>query len=162
MTENKNNTELLQEIKDTLLKINSRQESNEFTKESDSLIEKVELRTKESLYSIQNSFDRIHDKLFNLNSVMIAAYFVLGTFPNESPVIRLWTSVFPIANLFYLIFIEYRQMEIHRFASNEMNWNDKDRERFGKMITTQSLLSLLSIIITIAIFTYLTIAVFTH
>lgn len=162
MSDKERNIELLQEIKDILSKINLEQESSELTQESDLLIEKAESRVEKSLHSIQNSFDRIHDKLFNLNSVMIAAYFVLGTFPNDSPVIKLWTSVFPIANLFYLIFIEYRQMEIHRFTSNEMNWVEKDRIHYGKMISTQSLLSLSSIIITIVLFTYLAIAVFTH
>ena len=162
MSENKKNTEILAEIKDILSKISLEQETLELTEEAEGLIKKAKNRSDNSLNNIQNSFDRIHDKLFNFNSVMIAAFFVLGTFPNDSPVIKLWTSIFPTINLIYLIFIEYRQMEIHRFASNEMKWNENDRDQYGRKITTQSLLSFLSIIITVGIFAYLTLKVLTH
>lgn len=160
MVEEEKNTRLLVEIKEILSEINSRQESLEITSESKELLKKIDNRVENSLNQIQFSFDKIHDRLFNFNSVMIATFLVLGTFPTEAPFIKLWTSAFPIANLLFLIFIEWRQMEIHRFASKEFDWTETDRVKYGKLISTQSLISLLSIITTIAILIYISIKVF--
>jgi len=156
--ENSGNT--LVEIKEILSKINSRLEFTETDNETNEILRRIDNRVENSLSQIQLSFDKIHDRLFNFNSVLIAIFLVLGTFPNNEPIIELWTSVFPIANLLFLIFIEWRQMEIHRFASNEVNWTEKDRIKYGKLISSQSLISLLSIITTIAIFIYIGVKVF--
>ena len=160
MSDTKKETQLLIEIKEILKEINSRQQVKEIMAETDKLIKKSESRVEYALNQIQNSFDRIHDKLFNFNNIMIAAYFVLGTFPSESPIISLWTSILPILNLIFLIFIEIRQMEIHRFASRQMEWDDVEREKYGKKNLTQTQLSLLSIVVTIGIFFFLATSVF--
>jgi hypothetical protein len=142
MSEGKSNLELLEEINHSLQEIIRRQDLKESFSESDKLFDKINRRVENSTDQIQESFDRIHDKVFNFNNIMIAAYLVLGTFPSNSPILPLWTVLFPIIILGYLIFIDMRQMEIHRFASNEMNWTSEQRDEFGKKIHKQTWLSI--------------------
>lgn len=85
---------------------------------------------------------------------------VLGTFPSDSPKLKLWTVIFPIVNLIFLIFIEIRQMEIHRFAANEMEWTSKERNEYGKRISKQTWLSLYSFGLSLACLIYIIISLF--
>jgi hypothetical protein len=126
----------------------------------DEMVDNVKKLQSESIKQIQVSFNRIHDKLFSFNSVFLAAYLVLSTYPKESPVIPLWTAVFPAVNLLILIFLEYRQRGIHRFASKITFWVVGEDEKYGRMIQNQSLLSLLSIVTTIAVFVFIVIKVY--
>jgi len=150
---------ILEEINKTLKEINARQETNELFSESNELLKKVDERVEHSTNQIQNSFDRIHDKVFNFNNILIATFMVLGTFPNESPIIQLWTVVFPISNLIFLIYLEIRQMEIHRFVANEKDWTDIERSQYGKKINTQTLLSLLSFGLSLGCLIYIVIEI---
>lgn len=140
----KDNNEILKQINETLQKINNRQDTEELFSES-----------KNALNQIQNTFDRIHDKVFNFNNILIGVYLVLGSFPSESPKLNIWTVVFPIINLVYLVYIDIRQMEIHRFASREQEWTSIEREEYGKRISKQTLLSLLALVLSIACLIYL-------
>jgi len=151
-----------EEIRDILLRIDNRLDIKEVFSESDSLIKKAENRADYELNQIQSCLNRIHDKLFTLNTALIAAFFALGTFPNESPILKLWTSAFPVINLFFLLFVEYKQMEIHRFASGELQWTETERNLYRERIKTQTRLSLLSILFTIAIFVYLVVILFSR
>ena len=144
----KDNNEILKQISETLQKINSRQEIEELFEKSDSRVEKA-------LNQIQSAFDRIHDKIFDFNNILIGVYLVLGTFPSDSPKLNIWTIVFPIVNLVYLVYIDIRQMEIHRFASREQEWTSVQREEYGKRISKQTLLSLLALVISMACLIYL-------
>ena len=110
--------------------------------------------------NILHYFDRIHDKVFNFNNIMIAAYLVLGTFPSNSPILPLWTVTFPIINLIYLIILDIKQMEIHRFASREMDWTPEQRDEFGKRISKQTWLSLLAMGLSIICLGYIIYNVF--
>ena len=150
---------ILEEINKTLKEINARQETSELFSESDELLKKVDTRVDHSTNQIQASFDRIHDKVFNFNNILIATYMVLGTFPNESPILKLWTVIFPVFNLIFLILLEIRQMGIHRFAANEKAWTDKERNQYGKKINSQTLLSLLSFGLTLGCLIYLIIEI---
>jgi len=150
---------ILEEINKTLKEINARQETSELFLESDELLKKVDTRVDHSTNQIQASFDRIHDKVFNFNNILIATYMVLGTFPNESPILKLWTVIFPVFNLIFLILLEIRQMGIHRFAANEKAWTDKERNQYGKKINSQTLLSLLSFGLTLGCLIYLIIEI---
>jgi hypothetical protein len=145
----------LEEINKTLQTIERRFDVKEMFSESNQLIVNAEERVKNATNLIQSSFDRIHEKVFNFNNIMIAAYIALGTFPVDSPIIKLWTIIFPIMNLIFLIFIEIRQMEIHRFASNEMEWTSKERNEYGNRINKQTLLSLGSMIISLICLIYI-------
>lgn len=148
MTRNQNEIELLNEIKTSLSEIRSKQESKELTSDANKLLSRSEKRADDSLTNIQTSFNRIHDKLFSLNNILIAAFLGLGKFPSDNPMIPLWLSILPIANLCFLIYLEITQMEIHRFASNEEAWQDDDRELHGRKIGAQNMRSLLAMLTT--------------
>ena len=151
----KENNEILNEINQTLQKINHRQETSELLAESNKLFDKSDRRVENSLNQIQNTFDKIHDKVFNFNNILIGAYLVLGTFPSESPKLKLWTTIFPIINLVYLVYIDIQQMEIHRFASREQEWTAPEREEYGKKISKQTRLSLLALLLSLGCLIYL-------
>jgi hypothetical protein len=143
-----NDNLILKEINQTLKEINSRQELSE-------LFEKSDHRVESSLNQIQNSFDRIHDRAFNFNNILLGAYLVLGTFPEKSPKLELWTIIFPIGVLIYLIIIEFLQMEIHRFASREQEWEPLERKEYVRRIKKQTLHSLFALVASILCLAYL-------
>lgn len=151
----KETNETLKQISETLDKINARQRTEELFSESNKLFEKSDRRVENALNQIQNAFDRIHDKVFNFNNILIGVYLVLGTFPNNSPILNIWTVIFPIVNLVYLVYIDIRQMEIHRFASREQEWTSKDHEEYGSRIKKQTLLSLFALGFSLACLVYL-------
>lgn len=149
------NIELLEEINKSLKEINLRLEINDNFLESEQTKNKIERKIEHSTQQIQATFDRIHDRVFNFNNILIGAYLVLGTFPSESPMIKLWTVVFPVVNLIFMILLEIRQMKIHRFISYEENWNPINLSKHQKMIDTQTQLSLLSFAMTFGSLIYL-------
>jgi hypothetical protein len=153
-------TKLLREINETLQKINTREETAELFEDSNKLLEKSDARVEHQLNQIQSAFDRIHDKVFNFNNILIGAYLVLSTFPNDMPKMTLWTVVFPIANLVFLIWIDYRQMEIHREASREQDWTNTERDNYGKMIVKQTQLSMFALLLSLGCLIYLIVKVF--
>jgi hypothetical protein len=152
---NNDSLKILEEINKSLKKINARQETSELFAETNKLLEKSDNRVENSLNQIQNTFDRIHDKVFNFNNILIGAYLVLATFPESSPKLKLWTIVFPILNLVFLIFIDVRQMEIHRFASKEESWTEVERNQFGQKIKNQTMLSLIALVLSLFCLGYL-------
>jgi len=151
----KKEIDILEEINQSMKKISAHFETEKLFSESDKLISKAESRVENSLNQIQNTFDRIHDKVFNFNNILIGVYLVLATFPDKSPILRLWVAIFPILNLIYLVFIDIRQMEIHRFASRELEWSADEREEYGKKIRKQTNLSLIALITSIGCLIYL-------
>ncbi|WP_339662965.1 hypothetical protein [Croceibacter atlanticus] len=158
MTDLKENNKILQRILEILAKNEARISTKEMTAETDKLIEKAENEGDASALKIQSTFDRIHDKLFTVNGILVASYFGLGKFPVNEPIINLWLVILPISVLCYLIFLEQQQMEIYRHASQRMKWDlDKDVEKYGKMIGRQNLKSLLAIFLTFGLFVYLAI-----
>lgn len=151
--------ELLREIRDSLRSIDVREESNELVAESTSLINKAQKRADDALNKIGSSFDRIHDKLFSFNNILIAAFLGLSKYPAVNPIFDIWTAFLPLANLVFLMILEKTQMKIYRHASLEMEWVETDRQRYGNMINKQNLISLLAIIITVSIFLFLFVSV---
>lgn len=133
--------EILEEINKSLQEINARQKCNE---KSGQNLDSINREVEHSTNQIQVSFDRIHDKVFNFNNILIAVFMVLGTFPSKSPILNLWTVIFPISNLIFMVYLEIRQMEIHRLAANLQNWKENDKEKHCEKIKTQTQLSLLS------------------
>ena len=146
------NLEILEEINTTLKEINIHNETNKLSKE-------IDKRVEYSTNQIQNSFDRIHDKVFNFNNILIATFMVLSTYPSKSPILDLWAVVFPIFNLIFLLYLEIRQMEIHRFAAKERDWTDIERNEYGKKLNSQTLLSLLSFCLSLGCLIYLIIKI---
>ncbi|MDY7396677.1 hypothetical protein UMM65_15615 [Aureibaculum sp. 2210JD6-5] len=154
---------ILEKILELLAKNEARISTNEFSSEGDKLIEKAEREGEEASKKIQSTFDRIHDKLFTVNGILVASFFGLGKFPTDNPIVSLWLVLLPIFVLCYLIYLEQQQMEIYRHASQRMNWSfDKDVAKYGKMISRQNLKSLFAIIVTFGLFIYLAIKVITY
>jgi hypothetical protein len=110
-------------------------------------IERNFTRTEEEgLKNILKHFDRIHDKLFVFNNILIAGFFALSKIENPIPV---KTIFIPILNLCFLIFIEYEMMEKSRFESSIKTQPFDKYDSHGKRITRTNLYSLLSIITTL-------------
>ncbi len=151
----RDDTKLLEEIRDLLDSINTREESKELLSDSNEIIQRAQKRSNDALDKIGSSFDRIHDKLFTFNNILIAAFLGLSKYPSEDPIFDLWSVFLPILNLFFLIGLEKMQMEIYRHGSLEMKWGEEDRRKYGKMIRHQNLRSLLAILTTLGIFFYL-------
>lgn len=147
--------ELLRAINKSLAAINARQESQELFAESNKLLERSDARVQNATNQIQNTFDRIHDKVFNFNNGLIAAYLLLGSYPNEHPTLPIWTTVFPVFTLLLMIYVDIRQMGIHRFASNEQEWTHVERQRYGEKIEAQTNLSLFTILLSLGCLVYL-------
>ena len=99
----------------------------------------------EGLKNILKHFDRIHDKLFVFNNILIAGFFALSKIENPIPV---KTIFIPILNLCFLIFIEYEMMEKSRFESSIKTQPFDKYDSHGKRITRTNFYSLLSIITT--------------
>ncbi len=158
--EDSKTTKLLEQIRDLLQKNEARVSVDELTSESERLIKKAEKEGDEAATKIQSSFDRIHDKLFSVNSILIAAFVGFGKFPADAPIFNIWVALLPLLNIFYLIFLEQRQMEVYRHASQRMNWNlSTDVEKYGKMINKQNLRSLLAILTTLGLSIYLAVKI---
>lgn len=68
----------------------------------------------EGLKNTLKYFDRIHDKVFRFNNILIGGYFFLAEFNNSTSYYML---LIPIANLIQIIYIDYRMMENSRFQS---------------------------------------------
>ncbi|WP_299112849.1 hypothetical protein [uncultured Winogradskyella sp.] len=163
MESQKETNRLLQKMVELLAKNEARIETNELTSTADGLIKKAEKEGDEAAKKIQSSFDRIHDKLFTINSILIASYVGLSKFPTEKPIFSLWMALLPILNIFYLVLLEKYQMEIYRHASQRMNWNlSTDVDKYGKKINRQNLRSLLAIITTLALSIFLAVKIITY
>ncbi len=62
----------------------------------------------------QKYFDRMHDKVFSMNNILIAAYFALIAIRTDIPS---WIFIIPIANSVMLLNIDYRMLKRARFQS---------------------------------------------
>ena len=98
----------------------------------------------EGLKNTLKHFDRIHDKLFTFNNILIAAYFALTKLSSLS----VMTILIPLSNLAFLIFIEYRMMEKSRFESNIKSQPLAAIQRYGRGIAVTNLYSLAMIFTT--------------
>lgn len=116
--------------------------TDEELKKLDEQYAKIE---EEGLKNTLKHFDRIHDKLFTFNNILIAGYFALFKVYNTISVVSI---LIPIFNLGLLIFIEYRMMERSRFESRINQKTLVDVKEHGKLTRNTNLFSFLSIITT--------------
>jgi hypothetical protein len=81
--------------------------------------------------NILHYFDRIHDKLFMFNNILIAGYFALSQFEIN---VSIKTIIIPIINLAFLVFLEYKMMELSRSEANVKNIpiNNLSEQLFSK------------------------------
>ena len=137
---------------------------NDFEREHGLMTEKELLEIDQRLKRIEEEglknslkhFDRIHDKLFTFNNILIAGYFALSKLENK---ISISTILIPIANLIILLFIEYSMMGKSRFESEITKRPVTQISTWGKSIERTNLYSLISIIstsiVTIIVLKYL-------
>lgn len=117
--------------------------------EVDEITKKFEEQEKQGQRDILRYYDRIHDKLFSFNNMLIAGYFVIIAMPhsNMSP----WWMILPIINMLHLVFVDYEMMGKSRFESDIMNKSKKEIYGYGKKISKTNFRSLLTIFLTLII-----------
>lgn len=122
--------------------------------EEDKIAENFARTEREGVQNILKYFDRIHDKLFMFNNILIAGYFALSQFFES---FSIYGIIIPIINLGLLIIIEYRMMEKSRFESEITKKTGEEIEKNGLSInktTRYSLYSILSTTVVVVIFIY--------
>lgn len=123
-------------------------ELEEIDKRVEEAIANMRKTEEEGLQNTLKHFDRIHDKLFDFNNLLIAGYFALATLKQNVPIRSI---LVPIINMCFLIFIEYRMMEKSRFQSQIGSKTQSDIEKWGKGISQTNLYSLGIIATTIVV-----------
>ncbi len=108
----------------------------------------------EGVQSILKYFDRIHDKLFTFNNILIGGYFALSQIYDS---FSIYSILIPIVNLGILLFIEYRMMEKSRFEADVRKKTKEEIKNHGITINKTNLYSLLAIFstaIVVGVFIY--------
>ncbi len=105
----------------------------------------------EGVKNILRYFDRIHDKLFTFNNILIAGYFALSKLVDTISTLNI---IIPIINLGFLIFIEYRMMNKSRFEADVRNKTKQQIENHGLSINKTNLYSLSTIVSTFFVTLY--------
>lgn len=118
-------------------------------KEVDEITNNFKEWEKQGQRDILRYYDRIHDKLFSFNNMLIAGYFVIIAIPNST--MNPWWMILPIINMLLLVFVDYEMMEKSRFESDIMNKSKKEIYQYGKKISKTTLRSLFTIFSTLAI-----------
>lgn len=122
------------------------EEIEESLKEADEMINNFKEQEKQGLRDILRYYDRIHDKLFSFNNMLIAGYFVIIAMPNSQT--NPWWILLPIFNMLNLVFVDYEMMEKSRFESAIMSKSQKEIQNHGKRISKTTWRSLFTIIST--------------
>ncbi|PCH70782.1 MAG: hypothetical protein COC06_03770 [Bacteroidales bacterium] len=99
----------------------------------------------DGLQNILKHFDRIHDKLFTFNNILIAGYFALSQFFVSFSV---YGIIIPLLNLSLLIFIEYRMMKKSRFDAEATKKTPEEIDKNSQAISRTNRYSLYTIIST--------------
>jgi hypothetical protein len=123
----------------------------ESDKENEEIYQRMRKTEEEGLKNILKYFDRIHDKLFTFNNILIAGFFALSKIDNS---ISVKTIFIPIANLMVIIYVEYRMMEKSRYESEIMQKQMEEFEKHGKNINKTNIYSLLTIVTTFIVTTF--------
>jgi hypothetical protein len=98
----------------------------------------------DGLTDLVRYFDRINDKLFQLNTLILGAYFALIAIKDLS----LWLLLIPLITIFLLLFVDYKMMEKSRLQSKFKSFTAEDTDRYEKLVDQPTLYSLLSIVVT--------------
>jgi len=110
--------------------------------ELDNIDKNLRKTEEEGVKNILKYFDRINDKLFTFNNILVAGYFALTKLVDS---ISSFTIIVPVTNLGFLIYIEYRMMEKSRFEADVRNKNKAQIDRHGLSINKTNLYSLTAI-----------------
>lgn len=118
-------------------------------KDIDEMTNKFEEQEKLGQRDILRYYDRIHDKLFSFNNMLIAGYFVVIAMPNST--MSSWWMILPIINMLHLVFVDYKMMEKSRFESDIMSKTPKEIQAYGNEINKTTRHSLFTIILTVLV-----------
>lgn len=121
-------------------------ELNDILDENQKILASLEKKAYDGVRDIFKYFDRINDKLFNYNNILIAGFFAIGKLKTDVPT---WLIIIPIFNLAFFIYIEYMIMEKSRMESFILDHFDELKYR--KNITKTNLYSLLTILTTFVV-----------
>lgn len=125
------------------------EEIEQIQKEADEIIQNIKEQEKQGLCDILRYYDRIHDKLFSFNNMLIAGYFVIIAIPNS--LTNPWWILLPIFNMLNLVFVDYEMMEESRFESTIMSNPEEEIQKSGKRISKTIWRSLFTIISTLIV-----------
>ncbi|TCC92416.1 hypothetical protein EZ428_11900 [Pedobacter frigiditerrae] len=114
-------------------------------REMDQRFERIE---EAGIADTQKYFDRIHDKLFSLNSFLIAGYFALIAITKNIPA---WTIIIPTINSILLLYVDYRMLLRSRLQASITKISAKERERYGAIMQNTNLYSLVTIFSTLTV-----------
>ncbi len=104
---------------------------------------------KQGIKDICKYFDRMHDKIFSFNNMLIAGYFVIIAMPQST--ISSWWIILPIVNMIHLVYVDYKMMEKSRFEGSIMSKSLTDIHVHGKNINKITQRSLLTICLTLLV-----------
>jgi len=127
---------------------------DETEKEVEEIYQNLKRTELVGVQNILKYFDRIHDKLFAFNNILIAGYFALSQFFESFSV---YGIIIPILNFGLLLIIEYRMMEKSRFESKITKKTKEEIDKYGLSInktTRYSLYAIISTSIVVGIFIY--------
>ena len=114
-------------------------------KELDEMDQRWKKTEDEGLKNLLKHFDRLHDKLFTFNNILIAGYFALSKIENE---ISVATVLIPIGNLVILLFVECRMIQKSRFEAQITTRPMNEIQKWSKGIALTNVYSLLTIVST--------------
>ena len=113
---------------------------------------KIEKIKEDAVKNILSHFNRINDKLFTFNNILIGGYFALSRIEDD---INIKVILVPLLNLIFLIFLEYLMMEKSRKEASVDELGLDEFVFFAKNKETRTtLFSLLAIISTLSVFGY--------
>lgn len=127
-------------------------------KELDEIDENFKRTEIDGVQNILKYFDRIHDKLFTFNNILIGGYFALSQIYDS---FSIYGIIIPLINLAILLFIEYRMMEKSRFEADVRKKTKEEIKKHGISINKTNLYSLLAIITTMIVVGVFIYSVFT-
>lgn len=133
------------------------EELDELNKRADNVLENAKSFEEKSIDAIYKYFDRIHDKLFSFNNILIGAFIAIYVYNNNFPIT---TVIFPMFNMVFLFYIEFRMMNIARKNSNITKLSKVERDKNSKRLTNTNRISLAAIFFTISILVYFIFKVF--
>ena len=127
--------------------------------EVENFLKKIDKIKEDAEKNVLNHFNRMHDKLFVFNNILIAGYFALSRIETT---INKTVIIIPLINLVFLIFIEYLMMEKSR---KETSVDELEIDEFiifaqnkDKKATRYSLLAIVSTLSVFSYFLYLLIS----
>jgi hypothetical protein len=121
------------------------EEIDQNSKEAYSKFDKIK---EDGLKNISKYFDRIHDKLFITNNILIGGYFALSKIDLT---FKITYIIFPFLNLIFLIYVEYKFLKLSKFEAEFDEKTNLELKKYPKIIQNINLLSLLTILITLSV-----------